>query len=52
MSDEPYKDHYNDFITWYLTKRMRCELGSIEDEELVTEWYINHLKDQNQFIEN
>jgi len=45
-------DDYLEFITWYLTKRMKCELNSKEDEVLVTEWYVNHLKDQELFVDN
>ena len=49
MEDEVFYRDYMDFVTWYLTKRMRCELGTLEDEEVVTEWYINHLKEKLYF---
>ena len=52
MTDEPKRDDYMEFITWYLTKRMKCELTPKDDEELVTEWYVNHLKEQELFVEN
>jgi|TARA_R110000765_G_C18889584_1_gene602927 hypothetical protein len=45
-------DDYMEFITWYLTKRMNCTFSAKEDEEVVTEWYVNHLKDQELFVEN
>jgi len=53
MSDEmKVNDHYMEFITWYLTKRMRNELSMKEDEELVTKWYVNHMNDQELHVEH